>query len=180
MKEPTHVTAFVESGNTCLVSSSHKWVMDFGATDHMSGNLNIFSTFLSHTASSYVIITDGTTYNIVGSRVKQPTSSITLSSVLDLSNLAFNLVYVSKLMKDLNCCISFYPDHCLFQDLMMNLTIGKGHVSGGLYTLDPWIACSIACSVVSPFTIHCQFCYPALTTMKKLYPQFQYLLLCQT
>ncbi len=34
------ITAIADSGksNTCLVSSSSKWVIDSGATDHMTGN----------------------------------------------------------------------------------------------------------------------------------------------
>ena len=42
------ITAIVESGNpnTCLVSSSSsEWVIDTDATNHMTGNSNMFSTF---------------------------------------------------------------------------------------------------------------------------------------
>lgn len=78
---------------------------------------------------------DGSTYNTVGSETVKPSSSITRSYVLSLPNLAFNLVSASRLTKDLNCFMSFLPDHCLFQDLITKQIIGKGHVSDGLYTL---------------------------------------------
>ena len=118
LKISTPVTTLAETCKTCLISSSNKWVIDSGATNHMTGNPKTFSSFRSHLASSPVTIADGSTSNVVGSRIVKPTSSITLSSVLSLPKLAFNLISVSKLTKDLNCCISFFPDHCLFQDLM--------------------------------------------------------------
>lgn len=121
----TSITTLAESGNTCLISSSPKWVIDSSATDHMTGNPDIFFHFRSYTASSSVTIADGTTYNIAGAGVVQPTSSSTLSSVLYLLSLVFNLIYVSRITRDLNCCISFYTDHRLFQDLMTKQTIRK-------------------------------------------------------
>jgi hypothetical protein len=117
----------------------------------MTGNPKLFSSFRSHTTSSPVTIADGSHYTIKGSGTVKPTSSITLSSVLGLPSLAFNLMSVSHLTKDLNCWISFFPDHCLLQDLMMKQTIGKGHVSDGLYILDEWVPRSVACaSIMSP------------------------------
>ncbi|KAK3034070.1 hypothetical protein RJ639_034295 [Escallonia herrerae] len=166
------VAASAESGKKCLISSN-KWVIDSGATDHMTGNPKIFSSFRSHTAPSPVTIADGSNYTIKGSGTVEPTSSITLSFVLSLPSLAFNLMSVSRLTKDLNCCISFFPDHCLFQDLMTKETIGKGHVSDGLYILDAWVPRSVACSgVVSPFEAHCRLGHPSLPVLKKLCPQF--------
>ncbi|KAK2974562.1 hypothetical protein RJ640_002471 [Escallonia rubra] len=95
------------------------------------------------------------------------------TSEIILPSLAFNLMSVSRLTKDLNCCISFFPDHCLFQDLMTKQTIGKGHVSDGLYILDAWVPRSVACSgVVSPFEAHCRLGHPSLPVLKKLCPQF--------
>lgn len=89
--EFSSITTLAESGNTCLISSSTKWVIASGATDHMTCNPDIFSQFSSHTVSSSITIADGTTYTIAGSVEVHTTSSITLSSVLYLPNLAFNL-----------------------------------------------------------------------------------------
>ncbi|KAK2970062.1 hypothetical protein RJ640_006535 [Escallonia rubra] len=58
-------------------------------------------------------------------------------------------------------------------DLMTKQTIGKGHVSDGLYILDAWVPRSVACSgVVSPFEAHCRLGHPSLPVLKKLCPQF--------
>ncbi|KAK3003550.1 hypothetical protein RJ639_019485 [Escallonia herrerae] len=111
----------------------------------------IGSAFRSHTAPSPVTIADGSNYTIEGSGTVKPTSSITLSSVLSLLSLAFNLM----------------------SDLMTKQTIGKGHVSDGLYILDAWVPRLVACyDVVSPFEAHYQLGHPSLPMLKKLCPQF--------
>ncbi|RVW96782.1 Retrovirus-related Pol polyprotein from transposon RE1 [Vitis vinifera] len=150
LKASTPVSALAESGKTCLVSSSNKWIIDSGATDHMTGNHKTFSTFRTHSAPP-VTVADGSTYEIKGSGTVKPTSSITLSSVLNLPNLAFNLI----------------------SDLMTKRTFGKGHVSDGLYILDEWVPRPVACvSTASPVEAHCRLGHPSLPVLKKLCPQF--------
>ena len=106
-----------------------------------------------------------------------PTPSIPLTSVLSLPNFSFNLMYVSKLTRALNCYISLFPDFCLFQDLMTKQIIGRGRESGGLYILDPTVLRPIACSGVTiPFETHCRLGHLSLPLLKKLYPQFLSLL----
>ena len=172
----TPVTAIAESGkpNTCLVSSSSKWVIDSGATDHMTGNSSLFSTFQSHTSAPTVTLADGSKSRVLGSGSVNPTPLISLSSVLSLPELSFNLISVSKLTRALNCSAQFFPDYCLFQDLTTKQIIGKGHESGGLYILDTQIPKSIACSgIVTPFEAHCRLGHPSLPLLKILCPQFQ-------
>lgn len=77
-------------------------MIDSGVTDHMTGNPNIFSNFRPHRTFFPITVVDGSTYNIMGSEITKPTSFITLSSVLSLPKLAFNLISVSKLTKYLN------------------------------------------------------------------------------
>ncbi|RVW76474.1 Retrovirus-related Pol polyprotein from transposon TNT 1-94 [Vitis vinifera] len=150
LKASTPVSALAESGKTCLVSSSNKWIIDSGATDHMTGNHKTFSTFRTHSAPP-VTVADGSTYEIKGSGTVKPTSFITLSSVLNLPNLAFNLI----------------------SDLMTKRTFGKGHVSDGLYILDEWVPRPVACvSTASPVEAHCRLGHPSLPVLKKLCPQF--------
>ena len=83
-----------------------------------------------------------------------PTPSIPLTSVLRLPNFSFNLMSVSRLTRTLKCYISFFPDFCLFQDLMTKQIIGRGRESRGLYILDPTIPRPIACSGVTHHLRH--------------------------
>lgn len=49
-----------------------------------------------------------------------------------------NLLSVSQLTKQLSCSITFFPSHCVFQDLRTRKTIGGGReaLNKGLYLFD--------------------------------------------
>ena len=100
-------------------------------------------------------------------------SHFPLSYVLSLRNFSFNLVSVSKLTRALKCCVSFFPNFCLFQDLMTKQIIGRGHEFWGLYILDLEVPRPIAYSgVTTPFETHCRLGHPSLPLLKKLCPRF--------
>ena len=169
----TPITAIAKSGNPnkCLVSSSSsEWVIDSGATDHMTGNSSLFSTFQSQPSPSTVTLADGSHSCVLGSGTIVPTPSIPLTSVLSLPNFSFNLMSVSKLTRALKCYISFLVlDFCLFQDLITKQIIGRDHESGGLYILDPTVPRPIACSgVTTPFETHCRLGHLLLPLLKKI------------
>ena len=134
----TPISTLVESGktNTCFLSSSCTWVIDSGATDHMTSNSSLFTMIQSHPATSTVTLADGSTSRVLGSGTIHPTPLITLTFVMSLPQFSFNLIYVSKLTCTLNYSISFFLDYCLIKDLLTKRVIGKRHESGGLYILE--------------------------------------------
>ena len=83
----------------------------------MIGNSSLFTTFQSHPSTSTVTLADGSTSYVLGSGTIHLTPLITLTSVMGLPQLSFNLIFVSKISRTLNCSISFFPDYCLIQDL---------------------------------------------------------------
>ena len=95
----TPITAIAESGNPnkCFVSSSSsEWVIDSRATDHMTGNSSLFSTFQSQPSPSTITLANGSHSCVLGSGTIVPTPSIPLTSVLSLPKFSFNLMSVSK------------------------------------------------------------------------------------
>lgn len=141
LKELTLVTTIVDSSEACLVSSLNNWVI-VQVQQITWQVLLIFSTFQSHKAPFHMTVFGGTKFNIMGYGTIKETISITLSPVLSLSKLAFNLNYVRKLTRDLKFYILFFLNHCLFLDFVTHKVIGKGHVIGNLYILDeykPWL-----------------------------------------
>ena len=154
--------------NTCLISSSSKWVIDFEATDHMTGNFSLFTMFQPHSSTSIVTLADGSTSCVLGSGTIHHTPLITLTSVMSLPQFSFNLIFMSKLTRTLNCSISFFPNYCLIQTKRI---IDRGHESGGLYILNREVPKSVACSrVLTPFKLHHRLGHPSLSLFKKLYP----------
>ena len=144
---------------------------DFGTTYHMIGNSSIFSTFQSQPSTSTFTLENGSQSCVLGSCTIFPTLNIPLSSVLSLHAFSFNLVSVSKLTRAFKCCVSFFPDFCLFQNLMTKQIIGRGHKSRGLYILDPAVRRPISYSgVTTTFETHCKLGHPFLLLLKKLCP----------
>ena len=79
-------TMLVGSGkpNACLISFSSIWIIDFGATDYMTVNSSLFTTFQSHPSTSTITLADGSTSCVLESRTIHATPQITLTFVLNL------------------------------------------------------------------------------------------------
>ena len=117
-KEYIHLTQAAKStsilfvariGNafSCLSHSFGTWILDFGASDHISGNKDLFS-FLTITSPLPMI----TLYNGSQTMAKEiglacPLPFIPLTSVLYVLDSLFNPISISKLTRDLNCLITF-------------------------------------------------------------------------
>lgn len=52
-------------------------------------------------------------------------SNMTLQYILHIPNIRHNLISVSKLKKDRNCDVTFFPSHFEFQDLISGIRIGS-------------------------------------------------------
>lgn len=81
------------------VHSSHPWIIDSGATDHMTGFAKLFLSYNPYAGNQKIKIADGSLSAIAekGSIVISP--SITLHDVLHIPNLSCNLLSVSKLTR---------------------------------------------------------------------------------
>ena len=64
-----------------------------------------------------------------------PLPYLPLTSVLYVLDSPFNIIYVSKLLHDLNCSITFSHSSVTLQDRSIEKTIGIGHESQDLYHL---------------------------------------------
>ena len=147
--------AFVaHTGNAfaCLSHSFGPWILDYGVSDHLFGNKNIFSslTFISPLPMVTLAHRSQTIAKGIGSTCPLP--SLPLTSALYVPDSPFNLISISKLTRDLNCLITF-SDHCVtLQDRSTRQTIGIGRESQGLFILArlhlpllalPWILLSL-------------------------------------
>jgi transposase InsO family protein len=162
----------IASGNTCLHSSSSpSWVIDSGASDHMTGNCSLLSHTSSPCSPSFVTVANGTKTPVQG-KGTVTTSDLTLSDVLYLPEFPFNLLSVHKLTLALNCSVAFYPSHCEFQDLKTKRMIGGGFVKDGLYYFQPSSTSipSALHSTNSPYQWHCRLGHPSSVNLKHLVP----------
>ncbi|CAL2268192.1 unnamed protein product [Prunus armeniaca] len=129
------------SGNFgCCLSASGKsfsdsWIIDTGATYHMTSKLDFFSRY-SSPSKTCVTTADGSPTPVVGKGSVFLSNSLSLSNVLHVPRLSNHLLSISQLTKSLNCFVTFYDTHCVIQDQRTRATIGRGSEKGGLYLLD--------------------------------------------
>lgn len=124
--------------NTALLSvtPSHTWIIDSGATDHMTGESSLFSSYSPCAGNHKIKIADGSLSAIAGKGSVILSPKLTLKDVLHVPNLSCNLLSITKLTKDINCQANFFHSHCTFKDLSTGKMIGNAKESGGLYYLD--------------------------------------------
>ncbi|XP_015170070.1 uncharacterized protein [Solanum tuberosum] len=114
------------------------WIVDTGATDHMVHSLNtLLNPKVIPSNSSNVYLPNGQTAEVTHIGSATLFDHYNIQRVLHIPQFSYNLLSISKLTKELNCCVSFYPHFCLFHDLCTGKVRGIGKEEGGLYMLPP-------------------------------------------
>ncbi|XP_074266172.1 uncharacterized protein LOC141588638 [Silene latifolia] len=114
--------------------SSSSWIIDTGASHHMSGCLAYFINLRNITPLS-VGLPNGDTAMATQSGDIRLSSRLILRNVLFAANLNFNLISVSSLLLDVSLTIQFSHQLCLIQDRSSKMVIGAGEQIEGLYYL---------------------------------------------
>ncbi|KAI5312619.1 hypothetical protein L3X38_041792 [Prunus dulcis] len=120
------------SGNLCGLdcipgTGSNTWIIDTGASDHMTYDTTFFYELSSNTRDPYITSANGLPSPITGEGTISLTPTLSLSRALLVPNIHCNLLSVGRLLDTLNASATSYPTHCSFQDLETCETIG--HVS---------------------------------------------------
>ena len=111
------------------------WILDSGASDHMTGDASNFSEFHMSTGNQTVKIADGTLSKVEGVGSVIINKDLTLTSVLYVPKLDCNLLSISKFTRDHHCVTKFFSNLCVFQDLDSGKRIGSAEMYSGLYVL---------------------------------------------
>ena len=115
--------------------SNNAWIIDFGATDHMTFDSKQVSLLKSSSQHS-VSTANGTPIPIIGEGSLSLTNTLNLDSILVVPSLNYNLLSVSQITTALFCVVIFWPEFCVFKDIRTRQTIGCGVRRGKLYYLD--------------------------------------------
>ncbi|KAG7543853.1 Reverse transcriptase RNA-dependent DNA polymerase [Arabidopsis thaliana x Arabidopsis arenosa] len=117
------------------VLTSSTWIIDSGASHHVSYDKNLFES-LSDGLSSAVTLPTGSNVNIAGIGVIKLNAQITLTNVLYIPEFRLNLLSVSQLTRASKSRVFFDEECYIIQDHTKEQTIGRGKEIGGLYVLD--------------------------------------------
>ncbi|KAJ9698270.1 hypothetical protein PVL29_007380 [Vitis rotundifolia] len=170
------VASVAQPGNAsaCLThtSSLGPWILDSGASDHLSGNKDLFSSITTTSALPTVTLANGSQTVAKGIGLALPLPSLPLTSVLYTPECPFNLISISKITRTLNCSITFSDKFVTLQDRSTGKTIGIGRESQGLYHLTSDSSPAVCISTDAPLLIHNRLGHPSLSKFQKMVPRF--------
>jgi len=127
--------------------ASRSWIIDSGATDHISSSPQLSLGTNNRCSLPPVLLPSGDKANIVAKGSMPLNSVYYLYNVLYVPTFKVDLISVSRLTRDLNCLVIFFPYWCILQDLATRRMIGLGKQHNRLYYL-------VALATKNNFTNH--------------------------
>ena len=100
------------------------WIVDTKAFDHMIESLHRMSDYKQCERAIKVTMANGAISYAKGEDSVY-LNDLWLKYVLYVLKLRCNLLSISKITKDMNCKVIFFPTHCVFQDLISGKMIGN-------------------------------------------------------
>ena len=104
---PIAFVAQTDNVSACLTHSSAPWILDTGASDHIFGNKDIFSSLTFSFPLLTITLANGSQTIAKGIGSVCPLPSLPLTFVLYVPDFPFNLISISKLTRDLHCVLTF-------------------------------------------------------------------------
>ncbi|KAA0050819.1 Beta-galactosidase [Cucumis melo var. makuwa] len=124
------------------VDRKNPWILDSGATNHLTGSSEHFISYAPCAGNEKIRIAFGSLAPIAGKGQIVPFDGFALQNVLHVPKLSYNLLSISKITRELHCKAIFLPESVYFQDMSSGRTIGTAQHSRGLYILDDDTSCS--------------------------------------
>jgi hypothetical protein len=167
--------AHPDKGMSCA-----NWILDSGASRHVTGTLSEFASYSSFppTRKETIQTADGTAQPIKGAGTVQCTPLINLSSVLYVPSFPVNLVSLSALVDHMDCRVTLDRENCSIEDRKTGKMLGSGIRRNGLWFLDrrtdksSCTTLAVATSEMEAKVIlqHCRLGHMSFDTMCKVFP----------
>ncbi|OIT28415.1 hypothetical protein A4A49_57718, partial [Nicotiana attenuata] len=122
MQETTANMAGISHSTVCLVDKggcTHEWIIDTGATDHMTSNFSSLFELYNITSQDgkTVQLPNGTKATVSHIGKCKIGEGQEIKNVLYIPDFKYSLLSVSKLTRELRCMAAFFPGFCVLQDL---------------------------------------------------------------
>ena len=138
-KPQLSLAPLVESGDDAIIMPKNQgnigtkadWIVDSGATDHMTFCSGDFASTIEPRRTG-ITNANEVVYPITGAGTVHISPSISLNNTLLVPSLSNKLFFVSQVTENLNCVALMYPKFCLFQDILTEEIIGRGTKREGL------------------------------------------------
>ena len=124
LDKPTRTCSLALSGTPSFsfcINVSHRvyddsWIIDFGATDHITSKSQLFHTYTPSPSNKKIAVANGSLATVVGFEDIYITPTLILKNVLHVPKLSANLVFIQKLTHDLKCYATFFPSFVFFRN----------------------------------------------------------------
>jgi len=111
---------------------SSSWIVDTGASDHITYDHTLFSSTTTLPKPTHVILPDRSIKSVTRVGQIPLQSNLVLQRVLYVPELKFNLLSIGKLLSDQPIFTTIYPHKCVFQDLITEKVVAVAPFDGGL------------------------------------------------
>jgi len=166
---------------TSMQSYTSNWILDSGASRHVTGMSTEFASYspYTHSYKETIQTADGTSRPIRGVGTVQCTPSITLSSVLYVPSFPVNLVSVSSLVDQMDCRVSLDRENCIIQERKTGRRLGTGVRHNGLWYLDRKETNEAICHALTTIAtedeakvmlLHCRMGHISFDVMSRMFP----------
>lgn len=114
---------------------NNEWIIDTGASHHMTGNIDILEQIEECRDGSKVNLPTEQTSSISHTGLVKLSNELKLNNVLYVPAFRHNLLSVKKLAQDSHCKVTFHSSFCIIQDSDTSIVKGVGKAVNGLYYL---------------------------------------------
>ncbi|PKU66914.1 Retrovirus-related Pol polyprotein from transposon TNT 1-94 [Dendrobium catenatum] len=135
-----YVPATVNNSSKALVANPesvyNNWLLDSGATSHLTNSMENMSISNSYQGTDNITVGDGQTVKIAhtgAGLLPTPSRKLTLNQLFHTPDLHYNLLSISRLIKDNNVSILFNPHSFVLKDLQTKKILLQGPCLNGLY-----------------------------------------------
>lgn len=158
-----------------------QWLLDSGATHHLTSDLNNLALHQPYNGGEGVAIADGTGLAIThtgSAYISTPTKSLLLNDVLCVPHVKKNLLSVYRLCNANQVCVAFYPSYFQVMDLNSGDRLLQGHARNELYewpvspTLNPASYAIYPDTKATLAQWHTRLGHPSLSTLKSVVSKF--------
>jgi len=113
----------------------NSWVLDSGASDHMTPFSHVFITYNPCASSRKIMMANGSLTIVAGLGDVLLNKHLTLKNVLHVPKLFTSLISIQKLIEDTNCSVIFHSNVYELQEPGKKRMIGLAKARAGLYYL---------------------------------------------
>ena len=165
--------------NMTLQQPAPEWVMDSGATAHLSSDAGILSSLSHHPIYRHVVVGDGSTVPVTTSGHSSlpslfPNRPLHLRHVLVTPSIIKNLISVRKLTTDNLVSVEFDPLGVSVKDLRSKEVIARFNSSGDMYTVHAASPTPQVHAMIPSISLwHRRFGHPNSATTTTLLHEFQ-------